>query len=136
MEMWRWEAPRASGQADARDIEAREEAVAETAIEKTHAVIGTLQIWMRPRAALEETSTEVVGVPVLAPGRLMVIGTTVQEPALVVMMRTELETEAPAVTAPVVESVLPAPSASRQHLNQRKTSVTEGLSSSSSLLLD
>jgi len=126
METWQWEAPKASEQLDVRAIETREEAVAEKATDITHAVTGTLQIWMMPAAALEETSTEVVGVHVLDPGRLTVIGTTAQGAILDLTMKTELETEVHAVIGPMDEPATPAPSASRQHLSPQKTSVIEG----------
>ena len=135
-EMWPWEAPRASGQTDVRATEAREEAVAETAIDVTHVVIGTLQMLKTLFVLLEGTSTVVVGVPALAQDRLTVIGTIGPEVGLGAMKMKEPETEAHAATALADEDGHRAPRQKILRPNPLRTSVTEELSLCSNLLLD
>jgi hypothetical protein len=135
-EMWLWEVPRASEQTDVRVTEAREEAVAETAIDVTHAVIGTLQMLMTPFVHLEGISTVVVGVPELVQDRLTVIGTIGPEVGLGATTMIESGTEAHAAT------VLPGDDGhlvlkpKSPHPNQLRMSVIGGLSLCSNLLLD
>ena len=108
-----------------RDIEA-EETVVETAIDVTHAVIGT-QLTLKTTVDLQETSTAEVGALALDQDRLMVTDTTDLEAIdLAVMTMIEFEIEALVVIATLNESVLRARSANLLHPNPPKTSVIEG----------
>ncbi|KAK4693567.1 RNA-binding protein 23/39, partial [Lecanoromycetidae sp. Uapishka_2] len=62
----------------------------------------TQQIQMKPFVALEETSTEAVGVHALDPGRLTLIGTIARGEARAVMAKRESENEVPAEIAQLV----------------------------------
>lgn len=135
MEMLRWKVRKASVQVGATVIEAGE-TVAETAIDVTHAVIGTRPM-LKTTVALEGTSTVEVGALAPDQDRLMVTDTT--DPVaidLAVMTMIGFEIGALAVTAMLSESVLLAPSANLLHLSPQKTSVIEGPSSCNSWLLD
>lgn len=136
MEMWQWKARKASEQMDVRVIEAREEAEAVTAIDVTHAVIGTLRILMTHIVLLEEISTVVVGVLVLDQDPLTVIGTIGPGVELDVMTTRELENGAHDVIVTVAEDARRAPSLKRAPPSRLKTNVTEELSLCSNWLLD
>lgn len=102
-----------------------EELVVEIAIDVTHAVIGTRQIPTMFTVLPAGITTVVEGDTALVQGLLMMIDTIDQAVALVVMM-TELELGAHAVTAMGAESEVQAlinePRANPRHLSQRKTS--------------
>lgn len=136
MEMWQWKAREASEQMDVRVIEAREEAEAETAIDVTHAVIGTLQIQMTHIVLLGETFTVVVGVLVLDQDPLTVIGTIGPGVELDEMTTKELERGAHDVIVTAGEDAHLAPSLRRARPSPLRTNVTEGLSLCSNWLLD
>lgn len=136
MEMWQWKAREASEQMDVRAIEAREEAEAVTAIDVTHAVIGTLQIQTTHIVLLVEISTVVVGVLVLDQDPLTVIGTIGPGVERGVMTTRELENGAQDVIVTVAEDAHLAPSLRRAPPSQLRTNVTEELSLCSNWLLD
>ena len=121
---------------DVRVIEAREEAAAETAIDVTHAVIGTLQIQMTRIVLLEETFTVVVGVLVLDQDPLTVIGTIGPGVEHDVMTMKEFEKGAHDVIVTAGEDAHLAPSLRRAPPSPLRTNVIEGLSLCSNWLLD
>ena len=107
-----------------RVIEAGE-TVVETVIDVTHAVIG-IQSRLKTTVALEGTSTVEVGALAPDQDRLMETDTTdLVAIDLAVMKMIESETEAPAVTVTLSESVLRAPSANLLRPSPRKTNVIE-----------
>ena len=134
--MWQWKAREASEQMDVRVIEAREEAEAVTAIDVTHAVIGTLRIRMTRIVLLGEISTVVVGVLVLDQDPLTVIGTIGPGVELDVMTTREFENAAHDGIVTVAEDAHLAPSRRRAPHSQLRTNVTEELSLCSNWLLD
>ena len=134
--MWQWKAREASEQMDVRVIEAREEVEAETVIDVTHAVIGTLQTQMTHIVLLGETFTVVVGVLVVDQDPLTVIGTIGPGVERDAMMTTEFEKGAHDVIVMAGEDAHLAPSLRRAHPSPLKMNVTEGLSLCSNWLLD
>lgn len=136
MEMWQWKARKANAQMDVRVIEAREEAEAETVIDVTHAVTGTLLIQMTHIVLLGETFTVVVGVLVLDQDPLTVTGTIGLGVEHDVMTTKEFEKGAHDVIVTADEDAHPAPSLRRAPPSPLKTNVTEGLSLCSNWLLD
>ena len=136
MEMWQWKAREASEQMDVRVIEAREEAEAVTAIDVTHAVIGTLRIQMTHIVLLGEISTVAVGVLVLDQDPLTVIGTIGPGVELDVMTRREFENGAHDGIVTVAEDAHLAPNRRRAPRSRLRTNVTEELSLCSNWLLD
>ena len=134
-EMWQWKAPGASGQTGVRATEAKGEVEAETAIDVTHAVIGTLQIRTIHIAPQEETSTVVVGALVLDQGRLMVIGIIGPEVEHDGMTTIEPEREAHDVIVMAEGDAHQAPSRKNLHPSLLKTSVIGGQSSFNNSLL-
>ena len=134
--MWQWKAREASEQMDVRLIEAREEAEAVTAIDVTHAAIGTLRIQMTHIDLLGEISTVVVGVPALDQDPLTVIGTIGPGVELDVMTTREFENGVRDVIVTVAEDAHLAPNLRRAPPSRPRTNVTEGLSLCSSWLLD
>lgn len=115
------------------------ELVVEIAIDVTHAVIGTRQIPMIFTVLRAGIITVVEGDTALVQGLLMMIDTIDPVVALVVMMMTELELGAHAVTAMAAESELQArnaPRANPRHPSRRKMSEIVERSLYSNLLPD
>lgn len=117
-----------------------EELVVEIAIDVTHAVIGTRQIPTIFTVLPAGITTVVEGDTDLVQGLLMMIDTIDLAVALDVMMMTELELGAHAVTAMAAESEVQAlineRRANPRHLSQRKTSEIVERFSYNSLLPD
>ena len=134
--MWQWKAQEASEQMDVRLIEAREEVEVETAIDVTHAVIGTLQIQMTHTVLQGETFTVVVGVLVLDQDPLTVIGTTGPGVEHDVMTTKGFGKGAHDVIVTAGEDAHRAPNLRRAPPNPLRMNVTEGLSLCSNWLLD